>query len=71
MNPQKYCPVTLEPELEEDAALWTITQRRAAAKLYRRYARQLEVSANIMENLSAPKPPPSLRFVCARILRRN
>ena len=67
----RYCPVTLEPDLEEEAALWTPKQRRAAAKLYRRYARQLEVSARIMEKFSEPRPKPFLRFVCAQVLARN
>jgi hypothetical protein len=66
-----YCPVTLEPELEEDAALWTPAQRLAAARKFERWARQLRVSAFILKRLSEPKPTPCLRVVSRRVLLKN
>ena len=48
MKNNKYCPVTLEPELEEIAALWTAGRRLEAARKMRRWARQLEISAKVM-----------------------
>jgi len=71
----KYCPVTLEPELEEDAALMTPEERLATAEKLRRWARQLEVSAHILREhrrrLSAPKPMPSLKTLPISASRRN
>ena len=66
-----YCPVTLEPELEAEACLWTPAQRRAAAKKMRRWARQLDVSAVILERLLAPRPKPALKGVPRRKLALN
>lgn len=70
-----YCPVILEPELEEETALLTPGQRLALARKFQRWARQLEVSANIMlrnqKQASEPKPPPCLKAVSARVLFRN
>ena len=47
---KKYCPVTLEPELEEIAALWPPARRFENARKLRRWARQLEVSGMVMIN---------------------
>ena len=70
-----YCPVVLEPELEEETALMTASQRRALAEKFRRWARQLDVSAFIMmrdQRLACgPKPAPGLKAVAAQILIRN
>ena len=63
---KKFCPVTLEPSLEEDAALLTAHERRMLAKRFRRYARQLEVSAFILDRVYAPPPPPSLKVLPPR-----
>lgn len=62
-----YCPVTLEPGLEEEACLLNASQRRAMAKMFRRWARQLEVSAVILDRVYAPPPKQlSLPFVSPR-----
>jgi hypothetical protein len=68
---KKFCPVTLEPELEEAAALMTAHERRMMAKRLRRWARQLEVSAFILDRVYAPKPPPALKVLPARRLVLN
>jgi len=44
----KYCPVTLEPELERIAALWTPMKRLEMARKFEKWARQLRVSGRIM-----------------------
>jgi len=48
--------VTLEPELEEIAALWPAAKRFEAAAKMRRWARQLTVSAKIMCMDASPSP---------------
>ena len=48
--------VTLEPELQEIAALWPPAQRLEAAEKMHRWARQLKISALIMLKDSRPKP---------------
>ena len=58
MKKIKHSPVVLEPGLEEEVLLMTPAQRRAMARKFRRWARQLEVSANILDKLNGPKPPP-------------
>ena len=68
---KKHCPVTLEPELEEEASLMTAVQRREFARKLERWARQLRVSAVISDRISAPKPPPSLTYVPRRLLLLN
>ena len=72
---EKFCPVTLEPELEEDAALLTPEERLALAEKFRRWARQLEVSACIMQAISrrraARKRTPSLKALPTYVSRRN
>lgn len=65
-NEDAYCPVTLEPELEEQAALWPAAKRFAMAQKYRRWARQLKVSATIMSRASGPGTPPSMPRVAPR-----
>ena len=67
----KYCPVTLEPELEEEASLMTPCQRREFAGKLERWARQLRVSAVILDRVYAPKPRPSLAYVPPRRLLLN
>ena len=71
----RYCPVTLEPQLEEETVLMTPLQRRALARKFQRWARQLEVSAFIMlrnqQLASAPKPSPSLKAVPPKVLAKN
>jgi len=70
MKNNKYCPVTLEPELEEEASLWTPGQRRAFASKLERWARQLRVSAFILERRAARRTP-SLKGVSVRQQRLN
>ena len=71
MKNKGYCPVTLEPELEAEASLWTPAQRRAAAKKMRRWARQLDISAVILERHTAPRPKATLKPVPRRKLVLN
>ena len=63
----KYCPVTLEQELEEIAALWPAAKRFEMAQKFKRWARQLKVSALIMSRASCPDvKPPSMPRVAPR-----
>ena len=54
-----YCPVTLEPELEEMAALWPAAKRFEMAQKFRRWARQLKVSGLIMTRAASHGNPPA------------
>ncbi len=45
---KKICRVTLEPELEEMAALWPAAKRFEVALKLKRWAKQLKISAQIM-----------------------
>lgn len=49
--------VVLEPELELIAATLSPTQRRELARVYRRWARQLFVSARVLEKYQQPSLP--------------
>jgi hypothetical protein len=71
MKQQKYCPVTLEPELEEEASLMTPAQRLALARKFERWSRQLRVSAFILDRAYAPKPRPFLRVLMKQKLVLN
>jgi len=71
MNSKGYCPVTLEPELEEEAALLTAAQRIELARKFDRWSRQLRVSAFILKRVYAPKPRPSLKVLTRRRLVLN
>jgi len=69
---KKYCPVTLEPELEEIAAYWGPNKRFEMARKFMRWGRQLRVSGFIMIHASHPGPKrPSLQFVGPRKAARN
>ena len=63
--------VVCEPDLEEQVALYTPSQRLALASKLRRWARQLEVSAVILRESARVKPKPSLRRLPARKLALN
>lgn len=63
------CPVQLELELEEIACDWTIWRRLEAAKKFRRWARQLEVSAHIMRNREEAKKSRPLAL--PKLVRRK
>jgi hypothetical protein len=45
---KKFCRVTLEPELQEIAALWPAAKRFEVAFKLKRWAKQLRISALIM-----------------------
>jgi hypothetical protein len=64
---RKIIRVRLEPVLEQQALLWTPARRRAMAAKFERWARQLRVSASILEPDCPPRPP--LRLL-ARHLRK-
>ena len=57
------CRVKLEPELEAMAVLWSPEMRRIIARKFRRWARQLEVSARIMIQEASYRPAKRLRRV--------
>lgn len=56
---KKFCRVTLEPELEEIAALWPAAKRFEVADKLKRWAKQLKISALIMASDGrGPGPKP-------------
>lgn len=63
--------IQLEPELELQAATLDAHQRRALARLYRRWARQLEVSAKMLELHAKPSPKRPLHPLPRRRLQWN
>lgn len=66
---KKICPVTLEPELEEIAGMWTGVKRLETARKWKRWVRQLEVSAVIMIRRNAQHHtcrPRTLKYVGIR-----
>jgi len=63
--------VALEPELEEIAGFWPAAKRFEMARKFRRWARQLRVSAFILFHDSHRTSRPALRFVAPRKARLN
>jgi hypothetical protein len=65
---KKFCRVTLEPELQEIAALWPAAKRFEVAHKLRRWAKQLKISAAIMasDGRAAQGPRPASVPVLAR-----
>lgn len=63
--------VRLEPSLEIQVITLSPVQRRALARVYERWARQLRVSAKILERDQLPRPKPQLRPLVPRRLRLN
>ena len=63
--------VRMEPELEELAGHMTPVQRRALARKFRRWSRQLYVSADILQSDELPQPQRSLQPLPVRKLYRN
>ncbi len=61
----------LESGLEELVAEWPAWKRRAFAQKLRRWVRQLEVSARVLEARQPPIARPPLRPLPARKLVRN
>lgn len=49
--------VRLEPVLEKRAAEWSPSKRRMVAAKLERWARQLRISAKIIEKDQSPPPP--------------
>jgi hypothetical protein len=63
--------VLLEPSLEELASCWSPAKRIEMARKMERWARQLFISAAILQADSAPRPQPRLRRLPPRKLRLN
>jgi hypothetical protein len=65
---KKFCRVTLEPELQEIAALWPAAKRFEVAHKLKRWAKQLKISAAIMasDGRAAQAPRPTSVPVLAR-----
>jgi hypothetical protein len=65
---KKFCRVTLEPELQEIAALWPAAKRFEVAHKLKRWAKQLKISAAIMasDGRAAQARRPSSVPVLAR-----
>jgi hypothetical protein len=63
--------VVLEPTLESKVHCWTACQRRELARTFERWARQLRVSAKILDLDDAPKPLPRLKALPPRRQRLN
>lgn len=70
-NEQKSCRVTLEPTLQEQAALWSPAKRIEMARKLERWARQLIISAAILQADSGPPAPPRLKRLHPQKLRLN
>ena len=63
--------VILEPTLESKVSCWSSCQRRELARKFERWARQLRVSAKMLDLDDAPKPPPRLKILTPRRQRLN
>jgi hypothetical protein len=63
--------VVLEPTLESKVYGWTACQRRELARTFERWARQLRVSAKMLDLDDAPKPLPRLKALPPRRQRLN
>lgn len=64
--------VRMEPDLEESAGHLLPHQRRALARKFYRWSKQLWLSAEIIEKDEGPKPPPKrLPFVPRNKVRKN
>lgn len=53
--PKEKARIRLEPELEIQVVTFTPSQRRALARIYLRWARQLFVSAKILDGPSSSR----------------
>ena len=58
--------VCLEPDLEREVWHLNSYQRRALARRFYRWSKQLWVSATILDRDAEPKPPRSLRPIGQR-----
>jgi len=61
----------MEPELEEIAGSLAPPMRRLLAKKLRRWAHELEVSADVIERDDACHPPKSIPRLPAAVLKTN
>jgi hypothetical protein len=75
MTNASICRVTLAPELEAIAGQLPALARRQLARDFKKWARQLEVSAFIMERdrrrACGPRPTPVLKRLPLHVLVRN
>lgn len=71
----KLCRVALEPRLEAIAGMLPARDRRELAREFKRWARQLDISASIMESdhrrAYEKRPTPPLKRLPLRVLLRN
>ncbi|MDB6020026.1 MAG: hypothetical protein JWR19_4515 [Pedosphaera sp.] len=63
--------VTLEPELEALAVEWDGPMRAILAKKFKRWSRQLDLSAQIMAKDLGYVAPKRLRFVSVDVAKGN
>ena len=63
--------IKMEPDLEMHAGNFTAAQRRELARKLERWAKQLRISAFIIDRDSAPRPRPALKRLSRTQLRRN
>jgi hypothetical protein len=64
--------VRVEPVLQIQVAIMPPHKRRVMASVYRRWAHQLEKTADVLEAQAAPRPPRrSLRRLSTQQLHRN
>jgi len=63
--------IVLEPELEEIAKELNASRRRALAGKLERWAKELRVSAFILDRDAEPRPKPSLKRLPNRRLLLN
>jgi hypothetical protein len=63
--------VTMEPELEQIAGMLPPAKRRQLAKKLRRWAHELEVSADVMARDEAYRPPKTIPRLPSAALKRN
>lgn len=63
--------VHVEPDLQITVALMPPEQRRALAKIYRRWSHQLEISASVLEHHRGPWRRRSLPRISPAVRRQN
>lgn len=63
--------VTLEPELENLAKDWPPEMRRIVAKKFRRWSKQLDVSAYIISREASFRPSKKLPYLRLKIALKN
>lgn len=56
----KRARVTLEPSLQQHAALWSISKRLEMARVFERWAHQLRISVGVLRADRQPQPRPSV-----------